>query len=329
MKKLDLTYEQLEFSKMMVPKVSTLEEANRDLEMRHEGPHISSFVAYFGTKLLVILVYALILFLVGCQSPENKAEGTQKTPDSPVIPAPEVPKSSNPVSIGAEVALTNGKPGVVLYPTVETSGSIPWVWYAPAFLDSKDQPLPIEIQWMANQLRSKGIAFVVANIGESFGAPFGRELFEEFYSHFNELGLQTQGCMILQSRGGLMGYTWQLDHPGRVKCNLGFYPLLSFDDYIGTAGFAPFWGVNQQWMIDHKAEHEPLARASQLTIPILHIHGDSDPAVHLEYDRQFLSQYGGPRWGMQLLEVNDLGHTYTKEMFENPYALEFLTKNLF
>lgn len=279
--------------------------------------------------LLFALGLIITILSMGCQTPSNEAK-TETSPVAPVAPAPvvETPSATNPIGEGKEVLLSNGKPGVVLYPTVETSGSIPWVWYAPAFLDSKDQPLPIEIQYMATTLRAKGIAFVVANVGDVMGAPSGRDGFEEFYSHFTNLNLQTQGCMILQSRGGLMGYLWQLDHPGRVKCNLGFYPLLSLSDYVGIDRLADIWGVDRAWLRAHQAENDPSMRAGELTMPILHIHGDSDPAVHLSYDREFFNNYGGHRWGMQLLEVNDLGHTYTKEMFEHPYAVEFLISNL-
>ena len=216
----------------------------------------------------------------------------------------------------------------IRWPKTQVAGPQKWVWYAPTFLSDimGPTPMPQQVGWYFEQLSEAGIVVIGMDVGESFGSPHGRDLFEEFYQYLQTRGFESHGCMILQSRGGLMGYSWMLDHPGRVKCVAGIYPLTTVTDYVGLDYMANVWGVTSAWLQTNIATESPLEHRSPLTgVNVYHLHGDADVTVHLVNDQLFVSQLASG----SLTVVPGEGHEfYSDEFFHSQTFLNFLLTNL-
>lgn len=206
--------------------------------------------------------------------------------------------------------------------TVKESNK-PWVWYAPWFNDGST-PNAIQMDYYRAQLKAKGIEMVGVDIGESYGSEYGRSRFDTYYASLQREGYAKTGCMVLQSRGGLQGYTWAIDNQDKVSCVAGIYPLTTVEDYIGIPGMAPHWGKTEQWMRDNLDSFNPLNRAAEILFPVLHIHGNADSVVHIDPDREFISKV---RDG-SIIEVSGEGHAYYSDSFFKSDALvDFLVRN--
>lgn len=213
----------------------------------------------------------------------------------------------------------------IRWPIGAHSGAQKWVWFAPTFIGGST-PNQTQTGWYLDQLSAAGIAVVGVDVGESFGSPRGRDQFEAFYQVLQSMGFAQEGCMILQSRGGLMGYNWMMDHPGRVKCVAGIYPLLTITNYVGVANTAKAWGVDPNWLNSQLSTESPLERdQALLACNILHLHGDADGTVPIAADQQFVGQLANG----QLTVIPGQGHEmYTPEFFHSQQMLDFIKGNL-
>ncbi len=118
-----------------------------------------------------------------------------------------------------------------------------------------------------------------------------------------------------------MGYTFLLEHPEAAKGVVGIYPLLTFDDYVGPAGFSPAWGLSVDQFNQVKGQNDPLANAASFTFPIFHLHGDSDQVVHEVNDLGFIGK--APHGTIQI--VPGQGHEgYSVEFFHNDLVLQLI-----
>jgi hypothetical protein len=76
----------------------------------------------------------------------------------------------------------NGHQAFILRPsgTTANSANTPWVWYAPTIVDG----VPYESNsWLFQRLLEKGIAVAGIDVGESYGSPAGRAIYNEFYTY--------------------------------------------------------------------------------------------------------------------------------------------------
>lgn len=268
------------------------------------------------TKMMLMILS--IVILGGCAS---KSADVSQAPSAPALVNVNGFDSMEEVSIGANKAF-------IRWPKVASTGPHKWVWYAPTFINQGmgPTPMPQQVGWYFDQLSAAGIVVVGVSVGESFGSPQGRDGFEAFYQYLRLRGFAAQGCMILQSRGGLMGYNWMLDHPGRVKCVGGIYPLTTVTDYVGLDYMANIWGVTSAWLQANLGTQSPMERQDPLAgVSIYHLHGDADNTVHIANDQTFVSHLATG----SLTVVPGQGHEfYSDEFFHSATFLAFLVSNL-
>lgn len=183
----------------------------------------------------------------------------------------------------------DGHSAFLLSPKATHGSTNPWVWYSPT-LFQKDTPSKFN-RYIFDELLQRGIQIAGVDAGDSYGSPAGTKIYATFYSAATEkYHLSTRPCLLAQSRGGLMLYNWAEEHPTSVLCIAGVYPVTDltnwprerdspgpFKDAKSAYGF-----TNDEEFKKHLAEFspvnhlEPLAKAK---VPILHLHGDSDPWV--------------------------------------------------
>lgn len=202
---------------------------------------------------------------------------------------------------------------------------IPWVWYAPTFLDNSPGPenVPMFRRWL-----ERGIAVVGIEVDESFGNPAGRAVFTAFYRHLTEeRDFARKAVLHPQSRGGLMLYNWAVEHPESVAASVGIYTVCDIRSYPGIVTAAPAYGMTADELEATLTEHNPIDRLAPLAaqnVPILHIHGDSDTLVPLETNSaEFALRYRALGGSMEVIVVPGKGHEAIPEYFEREDLMDF------
>ena len=226
-----------------------------------------------------------------------------------------------------DFAVPGGRGFVVLPAEPQRKQDMPWLWYAPTFVDGR-VPLPSALHdYYMKPLLAGGFAIAGVDVGESWGSPAGRAAFTAFHEHATrQFHLAPKACLFAQSRGGLMLYNWAVEHPDLVQCVGAIYPVCTFMpdrmDIIAAA-----CGLTPEELARRGAEHSPLERPAPLAaarVPVLHLHGDVDAMVPLEaHSRPFIRRYrelGGPA---ELIVIPGKGHEEVREYFEHPALREF------
>lgn len=248
---------------------------------------------------------------------------------SPATAGPSVPETRKTSEFlkDADIIQLSNATAFVLPATAgpASSGGLKrWVWYAPTFIDGTT-PMAAQHAYYVDALRSSGIAVVGVDVGESYGSPAGRAAFAEFWAWLQVHGYSKSGGWILQSRGGLQGYTFLLEHPDAATAVAGIYPLLTYDDYIGPAGMHSAWNLTLDQFNAAKGLSDPLAHAAAFTFPILHVHGDAD--ITTTYAREVEFMQRAPN--SELITVPGLAHEYYNlEFFGEPRLINFLKEHL-
>ena len=90
---------------------------------------------------------------------------------------------------------------VFLPPAHQRSTPQPWIFYAPTL-----PPYPDEAErWMHQQFLDAGIAVAGIDVGEAYGSPTGREIYQAFYQELTiRRGFASKPCVLGRSRGGLL-----------------------------------------------------------------------------------------------------------------------------
>lgn len=218
--------------------------------------------------------------------------------------------------------------GFIFMPTAPTVGPTKWVWYAPTLMANGGTPMELQHTFYVNELRAHGFAVVGCDVGESFGSPQGRTVWKAFYDTLIAKGFQTQGVFLLQSRGGLQGYSFIKDNPSVVKAVAGIYPMVTYDDYAGPSEFCKAWGFslvnNVQCVSDFnavKGQTDALANASSFSFPIYHVHGTDDVTVH--YSNAVLFRNANNNVTLETV-VGQEHEFYSVEFFKNDSLLNFI-----
>lgn len=229
-----------------------------------------------------------------------------------------------------------GATGFLFKPAkVFKSAGQPWVWYAPTLLREKP-PLPnASTHWLFKRLLARGIWIAGVDVGESYGSPAGRKIFSEFYKDVtSQFHLSTKPCLLVQSRGGLMGIGWAEEHPADVRCIAGIYPAVNLTSWpprdsarfkqaavaFGYASPAEF----QKHLIDLSplSHLAPLAKAG---VPVFILHGDADRIVPLgKNSRPLVAAYTALGGSAKLIVVHGKGHEEVDEFFKSRRILAFL-----
>ncbi len=220
-----------------------------------------------------------------------------------------------------------GRPAFILWPKPELrSEPQPWIFYAPTLA-----PYPDEAEkWMHQQFLDAGIAVAGIDVGEAYGSPEARKLFEEFYAELTgKRGLAKRPCLLGRSRGGLWVSSWAADHPERFAGLAGIYPVFDWRTYPGVEKAAPAYGLSPQALEQQAAELNPISRIDRLAkakMPVFIIHGDQDTVVPLkENSATFAEAYqrAGAESALKLVIAQGQGHNMWEGFFRCQELVEF------
>ena len=218
------------------------------------------------------------------------------------------------------------RPGFIIWPTKPRPGPTPWVFYAPTL----GEGLPGTAEaWMFRQFLDAGIAVAGIDVGESYGSPEGRRLYDRFHGHLTgQYGFSGKACLLARSRGGLMLYSWAAAHPEKVQCATGIYPVCNIASYPGVARAAGAYGKTAAELTAVLEKHNPVDRLQPLAqagVPIYHIHGDVDRVVPLEKNTQLLAtryrQLGGK---VSVFVAKGQGHNMWAGFFQHQPLVDFI-----
>lgn len=232
-------------------------------------------------------------------------------------------------SAGERQELTiNGRPGFILRPAEEfrVDGPAPWVWYAPT-LGARHPS--VDEQWMVERLHAAGIALAGVDVGESFGSPAGREVYQAFYEELTQKrGFHPQPVLLARSRGGLMLYSWAVEHPDCVGGIAGIYPVCNVASYPGVKRAAPAYELTPKQLAETLDQYNPVDRLQPLArarVPIYHLQGDDDRVVPHEENSLLLAQryraLGGP---IEIELIPGQGHNMWRGWFESQRLVNFI-----
>ena len=215
----------------------------------------------------------------------------------------------------------------MILPEHHDKESIPWVFYAPTF----DRRLPNvkDEGWMLARFLKNGIGIAGIDVGESYGSPAGRELFNALHEvlvqrhHFNH-----KACLLARSRGGLMLYNWAIENPAKVRCIAGIYPVCNITSYPGLDKACKAYQLSMGELASQLDKHNPISRLEPLanaSIPIFHIHGQTDRVVPLEENSHLLAQrYWSLGGQMTLRTPPGQGHNMWSGFFECQDLVDFV-----
>ncbi|WP_232102736.1 alpha/beta hydrolase family protein [Gimesia aquarii] len=183
---------------------------------------------------------------------------------------------------------------------------------------------------MFKQFLAKGIAIAGIDVGESFGSPQGRKIYTTFFDYLvKKRGFRKKPCLLARSRGGLMLYSWAVEHPQSVSGIAGIYPVCNIKSYPGIARAAGAYGLTPTQFKLELSKHNPIDRLKSLAkarVPLFHIHGDNDKVVPLEANSAELASrykdFGGP---VEIEVVAGQGHNMWKGWFESQRLTDFAT----
>jgi len=241
-------------------------------------------------------------------------------------PAAGVVKS---LPLPGETFLVSGRAAFIIPSGVAQAAlSKPWVWYAPTLpgLPGKEEV------WMFERFLAAGISVAGIDVGESYGSPDGRRLFNEFHAELSGArGYSAKPVLLGRSRGGLMTLSWAAENPGKVGAFAGIYPVCNLASYPGVANAAGAYGLTPDELAARLAEHNPVDRLGPLAAakaPFFAIHGDQDAVVPLEANsglvRSRLVAMGG---GMELVVPPGQGHSMWPGFFESQELVAFVKRH--
>ena len=220
-----------------------------------------------------------------------------------------------------------GHEAFLILPSAKVEGPVPWIWYAPTL-----PGLPgMEEKWMFEKFTAAGIAIAGIDVGESYGNAAGCKLFSTLHKELTEhRGLSKKPVFLARSRGGLMAYSWAVEHPELVAGIAGIYPVCNLESYPGVDIAAGAYGVSREEMKLRLAEFNPLDRLAPLAkaqVPIFHIHGDQDAVVPLEKNSQAVQERLeklGAKMGIMIPEGQ--GHNMWVGFFQCQSLVDFAIK---
>jgi pimeloyl-ACP methyl ester carboxylesterase len=214
-------------------------------------------------------------------------------------------------------------------PIARKDGLKPWVWYAPTL--GRGLPGSAE-KWMFDRLHAQGISIAGIDVGESYGSPRGRALYQNLYEELvDKQNFHSKPVLLARSRGGLMLYSWAVEHPKKVGGIAGIYPVCNIASYPGINRAAGAFEMTPEQLKEKLAEHNPIDRLKALAkakVPIRHIHGDKDGTVPLELNSGELAKrykaLGGP---VTIEVVKGQGHNMWEGWFHSSKLTDFIMEH--
>lgn len=226
-----------------------------------------------------------------------------------------------------EAFLIEDRPTFVLLPPARLrTKPQPWVLYAPTLPGLPDR----HEKWMHQRFLDAGVAVAGIDVGEAYGSPKGRQLFDACYRELTaRRGFAPRSCLLCRSRGGLWAASWAADHPDKVSGLAGIYPVFDLRSYPGLARSAPAYGLTTKELESRLATLNPIERVGHLAtakVPALLIHGDEDKTVPLkENSAEFVARYKGEgaEGIVKLIVAKGQGHNYWEGFFRCQELVDF------
>jgi pimeloyl-ACP methyl ester carboxylesterase len=228
--------------------------------------------------------------------------------------------------LAGELFSVGGHEAFVIPATNAAAGApVPWVWYAPTL---PKLPSPAEA-WMFLRFQAAGLAVAGIDVGESYGSPAGRALYDALYAELTQKrGFARKAVLLGRSRGGLMTLSWAADNPGKVAGFAGIYPVCNIASYPGVAKAAPAYGLTAEELQARLKEHNPvdrLAPLAQAGVPLFAIHGDSDQLVPLDANSAVVRErYAALGGTMRLIVPPGQGHNMWTGFFQCQELVDFV-----
>ena len=221
-----------------------------------------------------------------------------------------------------------GHQAFTISPEKTSAKPTPWVLYAPTF----HERLPNEQHegWMFERFLAAGIAIAGVDVGESHGSPDGRQVYDALYEQLTQgdSPFSPKAALLARSRGGLMLYNWAADHPDRVACIAGIYPVCDLRSYPGLDKAAAAYRLTPAVLKRDLAQHNPVARLEPLAkanVPIFHIHGDKDKIVPLKTNSKAVAEsYDRLGGQMKLVVAAGQWHNMWPGFFESQELVDFV-----
>ena len=226
--------------------------------------------------------------------------------------------------------LVDDHPAFLIMPDKVIDGKpTPWVFYAPTL---KPYPGPEE-KWMTKKFLAAGIAIAGIDVGESYGNPEGTWAYTALYNELvNKRGMAPKPALLARSRGGLMLYNWASDHPEKVACIAGIYPVCDLRSYPGLDRAAEPYGLARDQLERQLPAHNPVDQLGPIAdakIPMFHVHGDSDTAVPPKENSGELAKRYKKLGGTITLEVvKGRGHDMWTGWFKSQDLVDFIIANV-
>jgi hypothetical protein len=202
----------------------------------------------------------------------------------------------------------------------------PWIWY---FITRPDFPDHHE-KWMHEQFVTAGIAVAGVDVGESFGSPQGRKVFDAFYKEMTaKRGFARKPFIFARSRGGLQASGWAIENAEKVAGIGGFYPVFDLRSYPGLEKAAPVYGMTVKELEAALPKVNPVARLHVLArakVPAFFIQGDLDEVVPLEKNTAaFVAAYeaNGAKDKVGFIVAKGQGHNYWPGFFRCTELIDF------
>ena len=219
-----------------------------------------------------------------------------------------------------------GRPAFLILPKQAANDTlIPWVWYAP---NLPRLPGGAE-KWMFDRFMAAGVAIAGIDVGESYGSPDGRRVFDRLRSHLiKKHGMSPQPCLLARSRGGLMTYNWAAQNAHHVAGIAGIYPVCNLTSYPGLAKACGAYNLSEDQLTAALPQHNPIDRLASLAaakVPIFHIHGDQDRVVPLaDNSGEVQVRYTKLGGSMVLKTIEGQGHNMWRGFFESQELVDFV-----
>jgi len=244
-------------------------------------------------------------------------------PDS----TPEKHPWSGRLVLPGENLMVEGRPAFVfLSPANKRSSPQPWILYAPTL-----PPYPDEAErWMHQQFLADGVAVAGVDVGEAYGSPSGRAVYQAFYEELTKRhGFAPKPCVLGRSRGGLLVTSWAAANTNSVSGLAGIYPVFDFRTYPGLTNAAPAYGLAPSELATRAEEFNPIQNVDHLAragVPAFLIHGDSDQVVplrenSLEFVRRYHEAGAGPL--ASLIVIAGQGHNMFEDFFHSRELVDF------
>lgn len=154
----------------------------------------------------------------------------------------------------------------IITPNTPAAGN-PWIAYAPAVDGLPAWTGSGEEKWMFDQYFAAGIAVAGIYGGDLSGNPAQRAAYSALYTELvDNRGYAAQFSFHTRSRGGLLGYNWAADNPGKVAAIGGIYPVTNLLSYPGESTAASHYGVTVAELNAHIALYNPIERLAVLAL---------------------------------------------------------------